>query len=357
MPFASPVTTPLQGPTERAPVARLSVNETADEITVEADASASSDPEKDSVSYQFDWGDGTLTAYQTTATATHTYDNSGTYNVSVNVRNESGLTDTATRQIGTFRTENREVSLSASGAVSTTRFPATNSFLSIDATKSLPRAKSNATAQSTVSLSGTASLVSVANASAGGTAVLLAIPELVATHLAKTSGEVDVGMFYGVSTASISTATAGTALVASPGIVPVGNATARSSLDVNANTGLVPVSVATAEGDVTLLADLDHVAVQIAQASSQTELRGVFGLSAQNIATFNERLEVEVGAGRLVTSGRATVRSEVVLETDSIISSTSTLVILRRPDLRQVFVPHQKREIIVPDTDDEASAK
>jgi len=284
MPFAGPVTTPLQGPpplqgptVKRALVARLSLNETADEITVEADASASIHPERDSVSYQFDWGDGTSTAYQTTATATHTYDNSGTYTVSVTVRDESGLTDTTTRQIDTFRTENREVSLNASGAVSTTRFRTTNSFLSIDATKSLPTAKSNATA--------------------------------------------------------------------------------RSSLDVNADMGLVPVSVATAEGSAILLADLDHVMVQIAQASSQTELRGAFSLSAQNVATLNERLKIEVKAGSLVTSGRATVRPEIVLETDSIISSTSTLVILRRPDLRQVFVPHQKREIIVPDTEDQASAK
>jgi hypothetical protein len=121
--------------------------------------------------------------------------------------------------------------------------------------------------------------------------------------------------------------------------------------------GLVPVSVATAEGSAILLADLDHVMVQIAQASSQTELRGAFSLSAQNVATLNERLKIEVKAGSLVTSGRATVRPEIVLETDSIISSTSTLVILRRPDLRQVFVPHQKREIIVPDTEDQASAK
>jgi hypothetical protein len=230
-----------------------------------------------------------------------------------------------------------------------------NDKLEVQATAGALSAKSNATVLGNSLISGITGVMFAARSETSASATLPASPGLSSVAVAVATPTSKIAVTHGVSATSDSIATAETNLVASLGTVPVGNATARPGVDLNANTSLASVTVAIAGGRTTILANPDHIAAQIAEASAQTDLEAIFGLSGKNIATFNEQLEVEAEAGRLVTSGRATVRPEVVLETDSIISSTSTLVILRKPELRQVFVPLQKREIIVPDTDDEES--
>jgi PKD repeat protein len=84
-----------------APSAKLSVTPGSGTapVQVTADAAASSDPQQKPLTYVFSWGDGSVTEAQPTADATHTYSTAGSYQVTVTVTNQAGLTDTASQQV------------------------------------------------------------------------------------------------------------------------------------------------------------------------------------------------------------------------------------------------------------------
>jgi parallel beta-helix repeat protein len=89
-----------------APVAALSTTPSsgAAPLAVTADASASADTDATPVAdYSFDWGDGSApTGRQTAPTATHIYAASGTYTVTVTVRDSAGQASQATSEILAF---------------------------------------------------------------------------------------------------------------------------------------------------------------------------------------------------------------------------------------------------------------
>jgi parallel beta-helix repeat protein len=85
-----------------APTARLTVTPTSGTapLAVTADASSSTDPQAQALTYTFDFGDGSaMVGPQASALANHTYATAGSYDVTVTVRNTSGLTSTATRAV------------------------------------------------------------------------------------------------------------------------------------------------------------------------------------------------------------------------------------------------------------------
>jgi PKD repeat protein len=84
-----------------APTARLTVTPTSGTapLAVSADASASTDPQAEALTYSFDFGDGSpVVGPQSSAQANHTY-TAGSYTVTVTVRNTSGLSSTAARDV------------------------------------------------------------------------------------------------------------------------------------------------------------------------------------------------------------------------------------------------------------------
>ncbi|MEP7088976.1 MAG: PKD domain-containing protein [Nocardioidaceae bacterium] len=91
----------LQPPVLQRPTAGLTATPATGTapLQVNADASTSTDPQGQTLTYAFDYGDGTTSGTQTSPTTTHGYTTAGTYQLSVTVRDTSGLTDTATRTI------------------------------------------------------------------------------------------------------------------------------------------------------------------------------------------------------------------------------------------------------------------
>jgi len=73
---------------------------TTDQLTVYVDASASSDPDGTIVSYDWSWGDGTS---GTGMTASHVYAMAGTYEITLMVTDNDGLTDSATAMVTVAR--------------------------------------------------------------------------------------------------------------------------------------------------------------------------------------------------------------------------------------------------------------
>jgi parallel beta-helix repeat protein len=89
-------------PIAEAPVAALSVSPAAGKapLTVTADASASTDADGDIVSYTFAWGDGSpATGPQASPTASKTYEQTGTFDVTVTVKDSGGRTSQVTKQV------------------------------------------------------------------------------------------------------------------------------------------------------------------------------------------------------------------------------------------------------------------
>ena len=94
---------PVAGGTNYAPHAALILDpatmSTPPTLPVTADASGSSDADLNGIaSYTFDFGDGTVVGPQPGPTATHTYGSTGTYSVTVTVRDGADLPDSATAQ-------------------------------------------------------------------------------------------------------------------------------------------------------------------------------------------------------------------------------------------------------------------
>jgi parallel beta-helix repeat protein len=92
------------GPTNYPPNAALVVTPTSGEVPpafqVTADASGSSDPDGNGIaSYSVDFGDGALVGPQPSPTFTHAYGSSGTFTVTLSVRDTAGLVATATRTV------------------------------------------------------------------------------------------------------------------------------------------------------------------------------------------------------------------------------------------------------------------
>ena len=83
------------------PAAALSVTPTSGTapLPVTANAGGSTDPQGQTLTYTFDFGDGTVLGPQPASTASHTYPTPGTYPVTVTVRDQSGLSDTAQHNV------------------------------------------------------------------------------------------------------------------------------------------------------------------------------------------------------------------------------------------------------------------
>ncbi|HEY3002858.1 MAG TPA: right-handed parallel beta-helix repeat-containing protein, partial [Kribbellaceae bacterium] len=95
---------PVNGADDYAPHAALLVDPPAIAVppsaTVTADATGSNDADVHPItSYTFDFGDGTVVGPQAGATATHAYGTTGTFPVTVTVRDENGMVDTASSQV------------------------------------------------------------------------------------------------------------------------------------------------------------------------------------------------------------------------------------------------------------------
>jgi parallel beta-helix repeat protein len=89
-------------PADAPPSAVLSVTPGSGQapLTVSADASASSDTDASPIdTYTFDFGDGTVKGPQTGATANHVYNQTGTFTVTVTVKDTAGLASTASTQV------------------------------------------------------------------------------------------------------------------------------------------------------------------------------------------------------------------------------------------------------------------
>jgi PKD repeat protein len=88
--------------TNAPPSAALSATPTTG-LGASFDASGSSDPDSDTLEFRFDPGDGSgFSAWQSTAIFTYNYSSSGTYNVTVEVREANTteqFTDTATDSV------------------------------------------------------------------------------------------------------------------------------------------------------------------------------------------------------------------------------------------------------------------
>lgn len=67
--------------------------------TVALDASASSDVDGYAVAYRVDWGDGRSLDWNENPTAIHTYQATGTYTVTVQVRDDTGAVGSATYEV------------------------------------------------------------------------------------------------------------------------------------------------------------------------------------------------------------------------------------------------------------------
>src|SRR4051794_30129944 len=83
--------------TSQPPVAAVSVTPSSGTVplAVTADGSGSSDPQGQALTYTFDFGEGTVVGPQSAATASHTYGATGTFTVTLTVRDTGGLTGTA----------------------------------------------------------------------------------------------------------------------------------------------------------------------------------------------------------------------------------------------------------------------
>jgi parallel beta-helix repeat protein len=89
-------------PADLPPSAVLSVTPASGEapLSVTADASGSSDSDASPIdTYTFDFGDGTIKGPQSGATANHVFAQTGTFTVTVTVRDTAGLTSTASTQV------------------------------------------------------------------------------------------------------------------------------------------------------------------------------------------------------------------------------------------------------------------
>ena len=92
----------LQGGSNTAPTARLTVSPSTGTapLQVTADASASTDPQGQALTYKFAFGDGTPnTGPQSGATTTHTYTSPGTYTLTVTATDTGGLAGSTTRTV------------------------------------------------------------------------------------------------------------------------------------------------------------------------------------------------------------------------------------------------------------------
>lgn len=94
------VAAPAPAPTNRPPVARLSVPERSDiNVPITMDGSASSDPDNDRLTYVWDFGDGQTESVPSPRTS-HRYAKPGSYVVRLTVDDGKGGSDTASARIG-----------------------------------------------------------------------------------------------------------------------------------------------------------------------------------------------------------------------------------------------------------------
>ena len=99
---ASQATAPVTVSNDVPPQAALAVTPTSGRapLDVAADASASTDPDGTIASYSFNFGDGSpVVGPQSQKTASHTYTTSGTYTVTVTVRDDAGQPSQATKTV------------------------------------------------------------------------------------------------------------------------------------------------------------------------------------------------------------------------------------------------------------------